>query len=262
MRRSSVSSMETDLKPAADLTCVGAPRARSTRSSPIIGRRAYAHIVALRGDMPNAGESYAAHGEATNRPPNWWPRSSASRRSRSASRPIREASGTVAGMGHRYLKSKIDAGATRAMNAVRVRLTMCSPARSREGWHRQRLVPGLMPTTNFKGVARMASCGASIPDWLSALYEGLDDPGEPKLVAAGGAGGTGARLRAEGFDQSRPLHAQPGGAELWPLHDAGIKPHSQQAIGVMSEKRRRPEWLSRTARERVRARRGLGRDDP
>ena len=60
-----------------------------------------------------------------------------------------------------------------------------------------------MPATNFGAVARMASrCGASIPDWLSARFAGLDeDLDTRKLVAAIVAAAQVEELRREGFDE-------------------------------------------------------------
>ena len=49
------------------------------------------------------------------------------------------------------------------------------------------IVPGLMPTTNFKGVVRMAANAAAraCPHGCTTLYEGLDDdPETRKLIAA------------------------------------------------------------------------------
>jgi methylenetetrahydrofolate reductase (NADPH) len=58
-----------------------------------------------------------------------------------------------------------------------------------------------MPVTNFNGLKRMsAACGAAVPDWLAAHFEGLDDdPETRKLIAASVAAETCARLQEEGF---------------------------------------------------------------
>ena len=64
------------------------------------------------------------------------------------------------------------------------------------------VVPGIMPTTNFKGIQRMAArCGASVPMWLRERFEGLDDDLETrKLIAATVAAEQVERLQAIGFD--------------------------------------------------------------
>ena len=65
------------------------------------------------------------------------------------------------------------------------------------------IVPGIMPTTNFKGTKRMAGrCGASIPKWLDDYYIGLDDDlPTRKLIAAYVAAEQVNRLRSYGFDR-------------------------------------------------------------
>jgi methylenetetrahydrofolate reductase (NADPH) len=65
------------------------------------------------------------------------------------------------------------------------------------------IVPGIIPTTNIKGISRMAqTAGASVPDWLADLYDGLDsDADTRKLIAATILAEQVQDLRAEGFDQ-------------------------------------------------------------
>jgi methylenetetrahydrofolate reductase (NADPH) len=65
------------------------------------------------------------------------------------------------------------------------------------------VVPGIMPTNNFRGVERMAArCGASIPGWLSRAYDGLDEDAETRrIVAAAVLADQGEQLRAHGFSQ-------------------------------------------------------------
>jgi methylenetetrahydrofolate reductase (NADPH) len=64
-------------------------------------------------------------------------------------------------------------------------------------------VPGIMPVTSFKGVSRFAKlCGASIPDWLGHLFEGLDDDVETrKLLGATVAAEQCRLLQDEGVNQ-------------------------------------------------------------
>jgi methylenetetrahydrofolate reductase (NADPH) len=65
------------------------------------------------------------------------------------------------------------------------------------------IVPGIMPTTNFTGVARMAHrTGASIPAWLTTAYEGLEDDVETRrIVAAAVLADQVQQLRVRGFGQ-------------------------------------------------------------
>ena len=102
------------------------------------------------------------------------------------------------------LKAKLDAGADRAITQfffdpevflrfrdAAVRAGIKAP-----------IVPGIMPINSFSGVARFADrCGARIPAWLSALFEGLDDdPEVHRCVAATVAAEQCARLATEGVE--------------------------------------------------------------
>jgi methylenetetrahydrofolate reductase (NADPH) len=60
-----------------------------------------------------------------------------------------------------------------------------------------------MPITNFTTASRFAGmCGASIPDWMGRLYEGLDDDAEARqLVAATQSAELCRRLQGEGVDE-------------------------------------------------------------
>ncbi|MET0364993.1 MAG: methylenetetrahydrofolate reductase, partial [Sphingobium sp.] len=48
------------------------------------------------------------------------------------------------------------------------------------------ILPGIMPVMSLNGVTRMAKLGGtSVPDWLPALFDGLDDkPDARQLIAA------------------------------------------------------------------------------
>src|ERR1700710_2195115 len=188
---------ETDLLPAAHLTCVGAARGEIDEK---VGRNhevGGGHIVALRGDPPGGiGTDYATHPDG-----------------------YRSSADLVAGIKRRHgdievsvsaypekhpespdfdadidvLQAKIDAGATRAITQVffdndlyfryldRVRARGISIP----------VVPGIMPMHNFKQARNFVTrAGTSVPDWLAAKFDGLDDDAETrKLVAATVAAG-------------------------------------------------------------------------
>ena len=65
------------------------------------------------------------------------------------------------------------------------------------------IIPGIMPIRNFAGVQRFAQgCGASIPSWLSNLFDGLsEDPITHAQLAAIVATEQCLRLQDAGFDQ-------------------------------------------------------------
>lgn len=199
---------ETTLRPAAHLTCVEA--SRDEVDEVIEGYKAIGvdHIVALRGDPPGGdgiGGAYA-------------PRADGYANATELSRAISRVGGfdiTVGAYPERHpespsidhdidvLKAKVDAGATRAVTQFffDIEAFLGFRDRVRAAGVTIPLIPGIMPVSNFKGLSRMsAACGASIPDWLAAHFDGLDDdPETRKLLAASIAAETCARLQEEGF---------------------------------------------------------------
>lgn len=199
---------ETTLRPAAHLTCVEA--SRDEADEVIEGYKAIGvdHIVALRGDPPGGdgiGGAYA-------------PRADGYANATELSRAISRVGGfdiTVGAYPEKHpespsidhdidvLKAKVDAGATRAVTQFffDIEAFLRFRDRVRAAGVTIPLIPGIMPVSNFKGLSRMsAACGTSIPDWLAAHFDGLDDdPETRKLLAASIAAETCARLQEEGF---------------------------------------------------------------
>ena len=197
---------DTDLNVAAHLTCVSA--SKEEVDSVIDDYKAVGvnHIVALRGDMPDMGlfqphpngysssvdlvEAIKKHGcfdISVSAYPEKHPESSSF-----------EADINL-------LKAKIDAGADQAITqfafdtdvhaSFRDKITACGI--------NVPLIPGIMPTTNFKGVQRMAEkCGTSIPDWLTSQYIGLEEDLERRQEIAINVVVDQCRgLISEGFDR-------------------------------------------------------------
>jgi methylenetetrahydrofolate reductase (NADPH) len=198
---------ETALKPAAHLTCVGAPKEAVNAVIRDYWNAGVRHIVTLRGDMPETGAPYAPHQHGYQ----------STAELVAAIGRIAPFEISVSGYPEKHpdspslewdievLKAKVDAGATRAITQFAFDTEMFPRFRERaeKAGIRVPIVPGLMPTTNFKGVSRMSKrCGATVPDWLSALYDGLDDdPESRKLVASAVLVEQVRELKAEGFDQ-------------------------------------------------------------
>ena len=181
---------ETDLTPAAHLTCVGSSREEVdaiARDYWDIGVR---HLVALRGDPPEAGTRFKAHPDG-----------------------YRDAAELVAGLRQvapfdisvacypechpeavsaqadiEHLRRKVDAGADRAITQFFFSADCFFAFRDRvaAAGLDVEIVPGILPVTNVAQARRFAAqCGASIPDWLDRLFEGLDErPAARQLVAA------------------------------------------------------------------------------
>jgi methylenetetrahydrofolate reductase (NADPH) len=65
------------------------------------------------------------------------------------------------------------------------------------------IVPGILPVTNFAQVKKFAAlCGAEVPDWIAAQFDGLDeDPETRRLVAASIAAEQCRLLQANGVNE-------------------------------------------------------------
>ncbi len=197
---------ETDLTPAAHLTCVGASREAVDE----VARRYWAagvkHIVALRGDPP-PGETYTPH-----------PGGYAYAADLVAGlRKVADFEITVAAYPEVHpqalspeadldnLKRKLDAGATRAIsqvffdNGVFLRFL----DRALAAGIKAPIVPGIMPVTNFAQALKFCdACGTSMPRWMAGMFEGLDDDVETRrMVAAAVAAEQVRLLQANGIDE-------------------------------------------------------------
>jgi methylenetetrahydrofolate reductase (NADPH) len=182
---------ETMLKPAAHLTCVAATKGEIEdvlRSYWAVGVR---HVVALRGDpVAGPGAPYEAH-------PGGYARTSGLV---AGIKRIGDFEVSVSAYPEKHpeaasleadidvLKEKVACGADRAItqfffdNSLYFRYLDRVRARGID----IPIVPGILPVQNFKQAANFAAkAGASMPDWLAARFEGLDDDVETrKLVAA------------------------------------------------------------------------------
>src|SRR5690349_17220941 len=198
---------ETALKPAAHLTCVGASREAVDGVVRDYRQAGVRHIVALRGDMPELGARYCAHAEGyqTTAELVRGIRSIAAFEISVSAYPEKHPDSPSFEWDLDVLKAKIDAGASRAITQFAFETAVYTRFRDRakQAGIDIPIVPGLMPTTNFRGIARMAKrCGASVPAWLNTLYERLDDdPESRKLVASAVLVEQVRELKAEGFDQ-------------------------------------------------------------
>jgi methylenetetrahydrofolate reductase (NADPH) len=182
---------ETSLRPAAHLTCVGASRAEVdevVRGYRDIGVR---HVVALRGDPPaGVGTAFTPHpqGYATSTDLVAGVRRIGDFEVSVSAYPEKHPESATFDQDIDVLKAKIDAGATRAItqfffeNDVYLRYLDRVRAKGID----IPIVPGLVPVQNFRQTAAFAKkTGASVPDWLAARFEGLDDdPATRRLVAA------------------------------------------------------------------------------
>ena len=225
---------ETDLKPAAHLTCVGAPREIVDNVIRDYWQAGVRHIVALRGDMPEPGQAYCAHcdGYQTTAELVRGIRAVAPFEISVSAYPEKHPDSPDVEWDLNVLKTKIDAGATRAITQFAFDTAVYARFRdrARKAGIDIPIVPGLMPTTNFRGVVRMSGrCGATVPDWLRGLYEKLDDDLESrKLVASAVLVEQVRELKAEGFDQFHFYTLNQAELTFAVCNVLGIKPNAQK----------------------------------
>jgi methylenetetrahydrofolate reductase (NADPH) len=198
---------ETSLKPAAHLTCAGHARCEIDEIVQGYWDAGIRHIVALRGDMPEMSGTYRAHERGYASTPELIAGLLKIAPFEVSVSCYPECHPDSPSLEHdiELLKRKVDAGASRALGQF------CfdgdAVARFRDGCVAAGvavpIIPGIMPTTAFRGVERMAAkCGAKIPSWLTRAYAGLDEDVETRrIVASAVLAEQVQQLRARGFSQ-------------------------------------------------------------
>jgi methylenetetrahydrofolate reductase (NADPH) len=193
------------LRTAAHLTCATAPKATIDEIARDYWASGVRQLVALRGDRPKDGpppgdnhHAYAADLVAALKRVGDFEISVAAY---PETHP--EAASAAADLDN--LKRKVDAGASRVITqycfdtetVLRFRDAMTAAGIEVP------LSVGVLPVVNFVQTARFSqSCGASVPDWLGRLYEGLDDdPAQRALIGATVAAEQVRRLVAEGVGE-------------------------------------------------------------
>ncbi len=198
---------ESDLEPAAHLTCVAATREEVDDVARRYWRAGIRHIVALRGDPPEgeagytpqpSGYAYAADLVAGLK-------KVADFEISVAAYPEVHPEAKSAAADLDNLKRKIDAGAGRAITQFFFDVDHYRRFidRARSAGITVPIVPGILPVTNFVQVVKFsAMCGTAVPHWLADLFDGLDDdPETRKLVAATVAARQCTALQADGVNE-------------------------------------------------------------
>ncbi|WP_300394662.1 methylenetetrahydrofolate reductase [NAD(P)H] [Henriciella sp.] len=230
---------ETTLTPAAHLTCVGAPREEVLQTAEDYYEAGVRHIVALRGDASQDEDFEQPEGRYTSvidlvsdlrahRPDlgkvfeisvACYPE------------PHPDSRGWEADLAH--LKAKQDAGADRAITQFFFEPDVYFQfvERARAAGITIPLVPGIMLQSNFNGLKNFAKmCGASLPDWLHQLYEGLDDdPATRDLITANVAAELCHKLAEGGVDQFHFYTLNKANLALSTCHLLGLKPAHAEA---------------------------------
>ncbi len=231
---------ETDLSPAAHLTCVGASRDEIDDIARQYWEAGVRHIVALRGDPPQGEEKYVPY-------PNGYAyaadliaglRRIADFEISAAAYPEVHPEAPNPQFDLDNLKRKVDAGASRAITQfffdtdcyLRFRDRCAGAGITVE------IVPGILPVTNFARLRGFASmCGASLPDWLAQRFEGLDDdPTTRQLIAANTAIEQVNRLHEHGVRDFHFYTLNRHELTKAICHALGIRPHLDQAASAAS----------------------------
>ena len=182
---------ETNIAPAAHLTCVAASTDEIDDVARAYWNAGVRHIVALRGDPQGGiGTAFTPHEKGYGN----------STELVAGLKRIGDFEISVAAYPEAHpesasldadldvLKAKVDAGATRAItqfffeNDLYLRFLDKARARGID----IPILPGIVPVENFKQTASFArKAGASVPQWLADRFEGLDnDPATRRLIGA------------------------------------------------------------------------------
>jgi methylenetetrahydrofolate reductase (NADPH) len=227
---------ETNLVPAAHLTCVNAPRGEIDDVVAQYHDVGVRHIVALRGDPTTGiGTAYVAH-------PDGYKTSAELVESIKTRYPDIEVSVSAYPEKHPesadfdadidVLKAKVDAGAARAITQVFFDndLYFRYLDRVRARGIDIPVVPGIMPMHNFKQARNFVTrAGTSVPSWLAEKFEGLDDDAETrKLVAATVAAGQVQKLAKHGVDTFHFYTMNRADLVFAISHLLGIRPQGAQ----------------------------------
>jgi methylenetetrahydrofolate reductase (NADPH) len=226
---------ETDLKPAAHLTCVSATKEEIDQVIQDYWDAGVRHIVSLRGDPPEGiGEKYEPYpGGYVN----------ASDLTEGIKRigdfevsvgcyPEKHPESASYDDDIDLLKKKIDHGATRAITQFFFEpdIYFRYLERARKAGIDIPIVPGVMPVLNFNAVKRMSSkVDASIPDWLEERFAGLeDDPETRKLVSAAVTAELCEALKAGGADHFHFYTLNRAELTFAICHILGIRPEGEE----------------------------------
>jgi len=198
---------ETNLEPAAHLTCVGADQGEVLDVARQYWDAGIRHIVALRGDPPHGAEKYTPHpgGFAYASDLVSGLKSIADFEISVAAYPEThpEAKSPEADLDN--LKRKIDAGATEAITQyfTDIDIFLRYLERARAAGITIPIIPGILPVTQFKRFVEFSNrSGTSVSKWMFELFEGLDDdPVSRQLVAASVAAEQCRALHANGVNQ-------------------------------------------------------------
>ena len=195
---------ETSLTAAPHLTCIGASRGEIEAIAREYWDLGIRHLVALRGDLPQDDPDYRPPADGFE-----YASELVACLKRIADFDISVAAypevhpeAVSADADLDNLKRKLDAGASRAITQFffGTELYLRFRDRAAAAGIDSAIVPGILPVTRFQQLKRFAAtCGATLPPWLSDRFSGLDeDRATQQMIAASVAIEQVRQLRAEG----------------------------------------------------------------
>ncbi|WP_025859780.1 methylenetetrahydrofolate reductase [NAD(P)H] [Acetobacter papayae] len=180
---------ETDLVPAAHLTCVGATREDVDDLAHRYWDAGVKHIVALRGDPPTGAADYiprsGGYGHACDLVAGL--RRVADFEISVAAYPETHPTASSPEADLDNLKRKLDAGATRAITQYffDTETYLRFFDRCLAAGITAPIIPGIMPVSNYEQIIRFSAlCGVTVPAWLTHLFEGTVENPELRRVVA------------------------------------------------------------------------------
>jgi methylenetetrahydrofolate reductase (NADPH) len=225
----------TSLTAAPHLTCIGAPREEILDIARDYWANGIRHIVALRGDPPQGTTKYVPHPEGFAYAVDLVKglKSVANFEISVATYPEPHPESPSAAFELTNLKSKIDAGADRAITQFFFDTGLFLKFRDRcaAAGIKASIVPGILPITRFPQMLRMAQrCGASVPDWLSHRFDGLDDDADTRrLIAAAVAIEQVQELQKHGVEEFHFYTLNRAELSYAICHALGVRPVLAQA---------------------------------
>jgi methylenetetrahydrofolate reductase (NADPH) len=233
---------ETLLTPAAHLTCVGMDRAHVLAIARSYWHTGVRHIVALRGDPPQGSTQYRPHpgGFAYAVDLVRGLRSVADFEISVAAYPEGHPEAPNDQFDLDNLKAKLDAGADRAITQFFFDTDLFLRFRDRcaAAGVNASLVPGILPITRFPQMLRFAErCGASVPDWLSHRFDGLEDDADTRrLIAAAFAIGQVEALSREGVDEFHFYTLNRADLTYAICHALGVRPAALEPSALVERR--------------------------
>lgn len=176
------------LNVAAHLTCVDATRAETLEIADAYAEAGVTEIVALRGDAPKGSDRFTAHPDGFASSVDLVEALAATGKFKlrvgAYPEPHPDAADTLADV--RWLKRKIDAGATSAVTQFFFEaetFLRFRDACAKEGITAP-IIPGILPIQSWEGTKKFAArCGTQVPAWLDEAFTAAKRDGREELLA-------------------------------------------------------------------------------